>query len=181
MGREGQRPALAWTTFINPQAPRSRHWARGLSGVPRASESLSIGRTNRGCGPASRKGPCFSHEPASPSTHQAPPSFCSPLPPPEEAAPTLCTSLLPQRGPRPESLGLGAGAGTWPLQVAGPLRWGDGCGTAPPAPPPAPPTPPRPGPPPRRPLVTEVLHRPSPCLCLGLRARYGGEVRASLL
>lgn len=52
-------------------------------------------------------------------------------PPQEGCPPTLYASLLPQREPKSAFLGLGAGAGTWPLQVAGLLRWGVGCRTAP--------------------------------------------------
>lgn len=161
--------------------PSARPQARGFHGSPEHPSHGPAAGGLGGCGPACRKGPCCSHDRAAPQLTRCPSFYSSPTPTPGRLPPTLYASLLPRRGPGPAFLGLGAGAGTWPLQVAGPLRWGVGCRTAPHLPPLAPSTHPH------SPLLslTASLGQKRSTSHLGasafqLRPRYMGECASSL-
>lgn len=72
MGLEGPCPTPAWAALISRQAPQPHRWVRGFHRSPEhPGHGPAAGRIH-GCGPASRKRPCFSHDRVSPSTHQTP-------------------------------------------------------------------------------------------------------------
>lgn len=137
MGMESQPQTAELASFINMQAPRPQPRMRGFQESPEhPSHGPAAGRIG-GCGPAFRKGPCFSHGRPAPPLGRSPLLLLAPL---EGCPPTLHTRLLPLRGRRPAFVSPGATVGPGPLQVAWPLRWGIGCRTAPHRPPLAPST-----------------------------------------
>lgn len=175
MGLESQRPTPAGASFIDMQAPRPVPVpGKGLSRVPRASKSRSVAGRISGCGPACRKGPCFSHARPAPQLTRCPSFYLFPpsgrLPPHllrQPVAPEGTQASLSGPGSRGRHLATPGGRafemGSW-LQDS----------------PPPPAAGPEHSPPfsalPHCLIVTEALHQPSRCLCHSAQGKVHGRV-----
>nr|KAF6387772.1 hypothetical protein mMyoMyo1_008207 [Myotis myotis] len=135
----------------------------GLSGVPRASKSRSSSGRIGGCGPAFRKGPCFSHDRPAPQLSRSPLFLLAlwkaaphPLHPPVAPERTQASLCEP-----------GSQGGHWASPGGPALEMGNWLQNSPSPPPTGPEhSPPFSAPLPHCLIVTEALHQPAvplPC------------------